>query len=273
MKLSLSRFAFFAGVLAVATGSLSSSSVWAYKKEYHFYVTYMLANWCGLDQIPGDYVSPDFPVAEKGQAFEMALSNFSTDSYEETDAGANVSEWFDISKEADRRLYHFPIDQGQSAVTRGSAAAMAVMNQALDKANAGTVDPTLAGVSLHTFQDSFSHETYGALFGHMLTTKPDYPQYDVQKAMEMAEGTWIWLDKWSTAVRKTPCSKSWQTISSLIENWSGEHVADGTELATNWRKYSQSITGNDVDPQVYTALAAWREHFLGIALKLRKTAP
>lgn len=132
------------GVLFVA------QRVAAYDTDGHFYTMYLVARDSG------------FTAAE-------ALALATMDEYTDWDPRTDAVHPLGVEQ---RRLYHFPEATGTVIPTiRNSPFAKHNINMALK-----TNDFTKLGVALHVYMDSFSHEGYAQVFGHLAVVHvPDQP--------------------------------------------------------------------------------------------------
>jgi hypothetical protein len=217
--------------LAVLTfiSNCAPTGAHAYFKQYHFYVTYTLGDFCGLND-----------------AEVIAWADYYTDVYPGCSPGVHPGEWTDPAKIGDRRIFHFRTSEPKGEVIRASKEARALLDEILSsKEN----DPVHFGISLHPFQDSWAHEGFGPVIGHTLHgTKPDLPHNDVPKAMQMAEATWIALDQWSVRTKGAPCALGWTTVAQLIESLSTKRLRDGEAIEAFWAGEVKDFAKRELHP-------------------------
>jgi hypothetical protein len=71
-----------------------------------------------------------------------------------------------------RELYHFPT----------TARLLALRTEAMSRCDAAS-----AGQYMHALEDSFAHQGFDAVLGHFWTPIPDWADWNVPRAMDMAE--------------------------------------------------------------------------------------
>ncbi|MFZ4439555.1 MAG: DUF6765 family protein [Syntrophales bacterium] len=166
----------FLGLLLVAQPSV------AYDTDGHFYTVYVIARDSG-------FTPPE--------ALEIATMV----EYTDWDVRTDAVQWpypFGPGNEQ-RRLYHFPCDSAHSAAwtQQNSAWAKHNVNMSL-KAN----NLTKLGIAIHVYQDSYSHETYGQVKGHLFADPtvhyPDYPFRWVDKYVNMTNFIYTIMKQYRT---------------------------------------------------------------------------
>jgi hypothetical protein len=178
-----------------------------YEEDVHFYMTYYIARSIGLNRfkvtIPYAYKSPNsyktiVSRSRVSESYVIAWADQFTDLYDYSKPATSIG---DISSQALRRGYqdilrrfHFRHEKGKN-VEAGSKVASGPLDEALaDAKKTGEGNSFLIGIGLHAYQDSWSHAGYDSVLGHASADlgghAPDYPWVDVEKAMEMAKGTY-----------------------------------------------------------------------------------
>lgn len=235
---------------AIGSSLLLSPSAHAYQRQYHYYLTYLLADFCGLTD-----------------ADVIAWADHTTDVYPGCSPGAGPQEWLNPSKITDRRIFHFPVVKRSREVVRDSANARQLLDAAFGES---TPDSVFFGLALHPYQDSWSHEGYGPVFGHATHgTRPDLPYLDLPRAIEMAEATWKTLDRWSVRTSGSACKISWSKIAPLIESLSAKRLTNGGALASFWREQIQMLTGQDRTPEDLNP-TEHKSHFIKLVAAIKK---
>ena len=161
---------------------LSSKQVLSYDMDVHYYVTAMIL---------ADLEKNGKPLAKN--KLLAALSNQYVDDNDNTLPTNNP---FNPQQ---RRNWHFPaaMEEGffkndYDTVKRNSVFAKHNVNRGLQDNN-----PTLLGMALHTYFDSFAHEGFSAYFGHASAGHdPDRPHLDTQKLREVVRMTYNILSQW-----------------------------------------------------------------------------
>jgi hypothetical protein len=217
----------------------------SYIGAVHFYTTLLLGAWCGLD---------DHPFEKRSQAsvaVALAWANITTDNARETSPGAKPSEWLDLRKMEDRKVFHFR-SLGLDEKTK-RASAIATRPALLSIENTKTDDPkTLEfGIAIHAFQDSYAHEDYAPRFGHWNTTAVDYPHNEPQKAMEMAEGTYTLLNLYFEKRFGMGCKQSFKEIMGLYEVFVRLRASSQNEVTSLWQKNAESVLGRNVSMSIF----------------------
>lgn len=226
----------------------------------HFYVTYTLGYWCGLDDYRFDH--------RESEAYAIAWANGTTDDVPETSPGARIDEWLDSTKPEVRRRFHFPVYHFGERVVRGSDAAFTNVDRAMSKGFGKFNkyrDIFALGIGLHTLQDSWAHDGYGPEIGHAWTTDPDYPHNDPSKSLEMAEATWIVLDQWMRTYHGRGCRIKFKEIESFIRLWSEEYYDNAESLTEAWEKNAESVAQRPIRKNKYNNDKEWIKRFLDSA--------
>ena len=165
----------FLGLLLVAQPSV------AYDTDGHFYTVYVIARDSGFTPT---------------EALEIATMVEYTDWDERTDA---IQYPFPFGPgNEQRRLYHFPVSaRGAAWTQQNSAWAKHNVNMSL-KAN----NLTKLGIAIHVYQDSYSHETYGLVKGHLFAVPtvhyPDYPFCWVKNYVNMTNFIYTIMKQYRT---------------------------------------------------------------------------
>jgi hypothetical protein len=141
----------------------------AYDTDGHFYTVYVIA-------------------MDSGFTREESLEVATMVEYTDWDTRTDALQWPYPAGPGNeqRRLYHFPCNSAHSAdwTQQNSAWAKHNVNMAL-KAN----NRTKLGIAIHVYQDSYSHEAYGQVKGHLLAFPsvhhPDYPYRWTDKYVNM----------------------------------------------------------------------------------------
>jgi len=238
----------------------SSVKCFAYMEGVHFYVTYTLGYWCGLDNYSFDN--------RESEAYVIAWANGMTDDVSETSPGVRMDEWLDSTKPEVRRRFHFPVNHFGQRVVRGSSAAFTNVDRTLIKGFGRYdkhIDIFALGIGLHTLQDSWSHDGYGPEIGHAWTTEPDYPHNDPNKSLEMAEATWSVLERWMQAVHGKSCRIKFKEIESLIRLWSEVYYENAEDLTEAWKKNTESVVQKPIHKNKYMNDKEWIRKFLNSA--------
>lgn len=255
MKSSL-KILLFLSVL-ILTNSINA---FAYKDGIHFYLTYSLAYWCGLDEYPFDQ--------DSSEAYAIAWADATTDDVSETDPGVRPDQWFDASRPEVRRRFHFPVDHFGEVVARGSDPAFRNVQYAMRLNRPRSNEVFAFGIGIHTLQDSWSHEGYGPEVGHAWTTEPDYPHSDPNRAVEMAEASWQMLDRWMLKNHKKHCRIHFEEIANLVKTWSQTYVGNTESLNESWRKNAEAVAQKSVPRDLKSKDQRWLDQFLDSARKL-----
>lgn len=164
-----SWLAVVAMVLLVVVGTPAN----AYDRDVHYYVNLLMA----LDR--------GFSLPE---AVELATLAQYTDDAPQSGPTKAAS----AAADHQRRTYHFPCDSGYFAekTRRDSPFARHQVNQALREN-----DRIKLAVAIHVYADSWSHESYGDVFGHTSAIfNPDRVHRNVDKFMEMYRSVQTILD-------------------------------------------------------------------------------
>jgi hypothetical protein len=155
----------------------------AYDRDVHYYVTAMiLADLTRNTKLSSDQKT----VIEMNQYVDD--NNNTLPSFSLTDEATEI-----------RRKYHFPAsretgffgNRKYGDTVRNSAFAKYHISEALPD------DPVRLGMALHTYMDSFAHESYGAGIGHAAAGHdPDRPYLDTDKFRQMVRMVYVILNKW-----------------------------------------------------------------------------
>jgi hypothetical protein len=230
------------GLLALPCAPQAS----AYETGIHYYLTYLLGHWCGLDS----------------DADTIALADYSVDIFTQTNAGSRYNQWLDPEKESTRRIFHFAVPKdSHENVKRGSTTAWETAEFAVTEASSANVNPILLGIGIHTLQDSYSHEGFGPVLGHF-TQAPDLPDNDPEKMVEAAEATWIAMQNWSEKVYGKTCAIPFQELAPQLESWAELSLDSAAKITTAWEAIAEKIEGHPVlpteilDPAYRTAFKA-----------------
>jgi RHS repeat-associated protein len=164
-----------------------------YQTDVHYGMTYFLALAAG---IPNDvsrqiaWATQFTDVHPKTQPVPINTKN-PAEHWERRLTPVVLGNQFQISNEGHRALlvWHFPTEKQGATVKRGSDLAMRIALKGIENK-----DPILFGMGLHTYEDSWSHEGFKPIPGHMLEgATPDLPYVNEKsqaKALEMAEATY-----------------------------------------------------------------------------------
>lgn len=239
---------------------MNSINAFAYKDGIHFYLTYSLAYWCGLDDYSFD--------EESTEAYAIAWANATTDDVSETDPGVRPDQWFDSSRPEIRRRFHFPVNHFGEVVSRGSDSAYRNVQYAIGLNRRRSSEIFAFGIGIHTLQDSWSHEGYGPEVGHAWTTEPDYPHSDPNRAVEMAEASWQMLDRWMLKSHHKHCKIQFQEVASLVKTWSQTYLGNTESLNEAWKKNAEAVAQKPVPRYLKSNDERWLEQFLLSAKKL-----
>ena len=237
----------------------------AFKTGYHFYMTYAIGHWCGLQEKP----SATGNFGDTNEAYAIAWGNASTDTFKETDAGANPDEWLDPSKAETRLIYHFAVPRGMynQRVKRGSKDAWLTVEDSISNLAPASKDPLapmLVGIGLHTLQDSWAHEGYSPEWGHW-TQEPDFPSTNVGKSLEAAAATWDALNRWKLKKYGKGCDVAYKDLAGLLETWCQKPLNSGESVAQYWRKNLEALAQKPVPADKFDDNNAWAKHFLTAA--------
>jgi RHS repeat-associated protein len=138
-----------------------------YDEDVHFYFTYYLATYLGLDGPSG--------FTTGGRSVSIAYIIAWMDEYVDQDSTTGP-----FSGQDARTRFHFV---GPNGTTDRDDPRV---SGAVDAA-AARQDFALLGILLHTYQDSYAHEGYGPRVGHLFAGHdPDRPYRDEAKAKSMA---------------------------------------------------------------------------------------
>jgi hypothetical protein len=238
----------------------------AYEGGMHFYLTYVMAYWCGLDSFPSQY-GQERPAS---QVDDIAWADYSVDYFPGTDPGSNPGEWLDPTKVGSRRLFHFPVPAGSDAgVVRGSPTAWQTVDAAIEEGAADAQNPILLGIGIHTLQDSYSHEGFGPRLGHWRIA-PDLPITDEPKALEMAEATWFALDRWSKKVHGIGCAMPFTDVSGLIETWLDASIESEAGIMNYWQTAVEEVVHRTAPPDLFNGVVRSTEDFIAAAAHVRQ---
>ncbi|MCU0960170.1 MAG: RHS repeat-associated core domain-containing protein [Pirellulaceae bacterium] len=155
-----------------------------YEEDVHFYMNYYLARYLGLDQ-PSEWLnSRGRPMSEA-----LAIAYFATrPDYDANTrpAGAGVEA---------RSRFHFPDPNDGQGVREGDPR---VRQALLRRAHWGMIE--MFGALLHVYQDTFAHQRFGDVLGHMAPEgghhAPDQPHRRPDCTERMARETYqamVWL--------------------------------------------------------------------------------
>ncbi len=226
----------------------------AYETGIHFYMTYAMAYWCGLDN-----------GSSNSEAYQIAWADYSTDMFYQTDAGSHIYEWLDPSKLDNRRIFHFAVPKDSlELVKRGSDPAWLNANLAIDEATPQSSNPLLLGLGLHTLQDSYAHEGYSPIFGHW-TLDPDWPDTDIPKLLEAAESTWLAIDRWSRKAHGKGCTAKFDQVAGLLETWAHVPSHDTDSILQTWRKDVEALALKSIPTTAYDDNDQWSDAFSSAA--------
>jgi RHS repeat-associated protein len=186
-----------------------------YEDDVHFYMTYYLARAVGICPMDAELMATAATMVDKnprtGPFGSIAIS----------------------------RLLHFPSLPGQKVVA-GSKEAAKLLDDAI---NADVMDPVRFGVGLHPFEDSWSHEGYEAIQGHLKAGKaPDYPYTDVKRAMAMAQAVYKKMQDWKAKFCPGKPVLPWSEIAKKLErlfSLKGDKAAN--DLDTRIRNWQAQI--------------------------------
>lgn len=169
---------------AVATSLLllAAEEVFSYDKDVHYYVTAMILS---------DLEKNGKPLSSS--KLLAALSN------QYVDDNDNTLPTMNPFNPQQRRNWHFPAEMTEGlikndygTVKRNSVFAKHNVNRGLQDNN-----PTLLGMALHTYLDSYAHESYSAYFGHAAAGHdPDRPHLDPDKFKEAVQMLYKILSQW-----------------------------------------------------------------------------
>lgn len=190
-----------ATLLGVLSALCLADPAFAYNINVHYRITELVAESCGVRH-PKLIAWADARVDRDGKTRPEWPFNF-----------------------RERATFHFRVTLGppipmafngyevvvrDERVVRGSAEAAAIVDKAIAYE---APDPVLFGMGLHAYQDSWAHEGFEPVFGHLGELRyPDSPKRDPDKALEMSERTWEKMDAWSRATEGRACEKSWPEL-------------------------------------------------------------
>lgn len=219
-----------------------------YAKDVHFYMNYYIAAAIGLHKKTTDY--------EFSEAYMIAWAAQYTDDNDET----GPFNWPDGTSK-----FHFrtAFSWGVDTVKSGYSSAKEPLNDGIS-----SNDIMLTGMGLHAFQDSWSHEGYEALLGHIYALPDphsvDYPYDNVDKAMDMAEETYNALVRWNG----NNCATSFNDISSTLRTlFSKEGSLE--ERIENWKEQISTDFDINVTYEFSKEHEEWEDDFLTAAHKVK----
>lgn len=246
-------------VVSCLMAGFSSTSAFAYKKDYHFRITQILGHWCGLDQ--GITASLNaWPTTQK-----LAWACMSVDRFPETDPGATFGSAGDIDKIENRAVFHFPMSEGYPSVRAGSPEAERLARIAIRQAEFSSDDDILVlfGIALHRHEDSWAHNGFEPSLGHLFSGQgPDFPYSAPDHALEMNRAVWKLLELWSVAMKKKGCAIPFEKVEPLLKEWNSEKIESSSELALAWREHARTVLGYAVDIDTLQAPAHLENIFL-----------
>ena len=140
-----------------------------YDVDVHLYLTQYLAGKAGFN---------------KQEAHIIAAADQGVDENPATNPMKLRKDMFSVLAE-----WHFPVDHYKDKTKRNNEPARKKVDAAIKDVDNSTLEDF--GKALHTFQDSYAHEGYGPIYGHILAGHdPDKTFKDVDKAMEMSHETY-----------------------------------------------------------------------------------
>ncbi len=216
----------------------------AYDTDGHFYTVYVIAMDSGFS---------------RAEALEIATMVEYTDWDTRTDA----IRW--PSGDEQRRLYHFPCDSAYSAAwtERHSAWAKHNVNMAL-KAN----NRTKLGIAIHVYQDSYSHEAYGPVVGHLFASPsvhhPDYPFRWPDTYMGMTNLVYTILEQYRANNGLLPVTR--QLLADFYLSATKFEPPRWREHTGVWPSSTKDYNENNLQPRLDWWKAQIAIKFAGVAL-------
>jgi hypothetical protein len=159
--------------VTVLLALMNSMPANAYDRDVHYYVTAMIL----ADLTRNTKLSSD-------QKTVIQMNQY-------VDDNNNTLPSFSLTDEATeiRRKYHFPASRESGFLGMGRKYGDTARNSAFAKYHISEAlpdDPVRLGMALHTYMDSFAHESYGAGIGHAAAGHdPDRPYLDTDKFRQM----------------------------------------------------------------------------------------
>jgi RHS repeat-associated protein len=216
-----------------------------YQTDVHFYMTYYLALAVGLGDFKSKY--------GQSEAYVIAWADQFTDVHTRTEplqlrkvalrgtlAATGLTMMFPpgfmgtvplgyahanrYAAAKVRWRFHFAAPSRYDKVVAGSPESRLLVDKGI-----ASDDLMLTGVGLHLYQDSWSHEGYGAELGHAPEHRPDYAWVKPEKAMAMAEATYDKLAEYLKHSHGREPTKSWKDVKAVIEKLFDEHDAKDDE--------------------------------------------
>ena len=149
-----------------------------YGEDIHYYFTYYLARYLGLDQPSGWVNSQDAPVSE---AYIIAYFANRVDYDVVTKpVGADVFA---------RSRFHLPDPNDWHGVRANDNRIRAGL-----RAVGAAGDIEMFGLLLHVYQDSHAHQGFGDLVGHAVDSKPDRPYFHLTRDYAMAQRVYLEME-------------------------------------------------------------------------------
>lgn len=239
---------FFLGLLLVSKPSV------AYDTDGHFYTVYVIAMDSGFT---------------RAEALEIATMVEYTDWDSRTDA----IQWPTGTGNEQRRRYHFPCNSAYDAAwtEQNSAWAKHNVNMAL-KAN----NRTKLGIAIHVYQDSYSHEAYGQVKGHLLAWPtvhhPDYPYRWTDKYVNMTNFVYTIMEQYRANNNLEPFKRKlldvfYQKAGSFTPDWWWLHPGGWTEIQ------NKDYTMFNLQPRIDSWKLKIAETYKDVELPVYKTPP
>jgi hypothetical protein len=177
----------------------------AYNVNVHYQVTEFLAESCGVPY-PKLIAWADARVDRDDNTRPEWPFDFS--------ARATFHFRVTLTKPVRMRSFGDVVTVQEAEVFRGSHEAAAIVDKAIAYEYS---DPVLFGIGLHAYQDSWAHEGYEFIWGHLSELRlPDNPEHDEAKALEMAEFSWEKIDAWSRVAAGRACQESWPEVRDQV---------------------------------------------------------